>query len=76
MKKIKIKNKTYDFWKKVAMYYLPAIATAIITIFEIWGIPYGNQIGATITALDTLLGVFLGISSKNYNNEKEIEELC
>lgn len=68
-----MKNKTYDFWKRVAMYYLPAIATAIITIFEIWKIPYGTQIGATITALDTALGVFLGISSNNYNKDKESE---
>ena len=68
-----MENKTYDFWKRVAMYYLPAIATAIITIFEIWKIPYGTQIGATITALDTALGVFLGISSNNYNKSKESE---
>ena len=66
-----MKNKTYDFWKRVAMYYLPAIATAVITIFEIWKIPYGTQIGATITALDTMLGVFLGISSNNYNKKGE-----
>ena len=61
-----MKNKTYDFWKKVAMYYLPAIATMIITIFKIWGIPYGEEIGATITAIDTALGIILGISSANY----------
>jgi hypothetical protein len=64
-----MKNKTYDFWKKVAMYYLPAIATATITIFEIWNIPHGTEVGATITAIDTALGVFLGISSNNYNNK-------
>lgn len=68
-----MKNKTYDFWKRVAMYYLPAIATAIITIFKIWDIPHGEEIGATITALDTALGVFLGISSNNYNKDKESE---
>lgn len=61
-----MKNKTYDFWKKVAMYYLPAIATMIITIFKIWGIPYGEEIGATIMAIDTALGIMLGISSANY----------
>lgn len=64
-----MKNKAYDFWKRVAMYYLPAIATMIITIFKIWGIPYGEEIGATITAIDTALGIFLGISSANYNKK-------
>lgn len=62
-------NKTYDFWKKVAMYVLPALATFVITVFKIWNIPYGEQIGATITAIDTALGVILGISSANYNKK-------
>ena len=33
---MKLNNKTYDFWKRVAQYYLPAIATCIATIFKIW----------------------------------------
>ena len=65
-----MKNKTYDFWKRVAMYYLPAIATALITIFKIWNIPYGEETGATIMAIDTALGVILGISSANYNKKE------
>lgn len=68
-----MKNKTYDFWKRVAMYYLPAIATMIITIFKIWEIPYGEEVGATIMAIDTALGVFLGISSANYNKKGDEE---
>lgn len=63
-------NKAYDFWKNIAMYVLPALATAVITIFEIWGIPYGEQIGATITAIDTLLGVILKISSNKYHKKE------
>jgi len=66
-----LKNETYDFWKKVAMYYLPAIATFIVAVFEIWNIPYGTQIAGTIMAFDTLLGVLLGISTKNYNKTIE-----
>lgn len=61
-----MKNEMYDFLKKVALVVLPAIATLVITIFQIWNIPYGEQIGATITALDTTLGVILGISTRNY----------
>lgn len=67
---MKLSNKTYDFWKRVAQYYLPAIATCIATIFKIWNLPYGVEISATIMAIDTMLGVFLGISSYNYNKEK------
>lgn len=61
-----MKNEIYDFLKRVALVLLPAIATLVITIFQIWNIPYGEQIGATITAIDTALGVILGISSKKY----------
>ena len=67
-----MKNEVYDILKKIALVVLPAIATLIITIFQIWNIPYGEQIGATITAIDTALGVILGISSRNYyRNIKE-----
>ena len=62
----KNKNEIYNFLKNVALVILPAIATLIITIFEIWNIPYGEQIGVTITAVDTALGILLGISSRNY----------
>lgn len=63
-------NKTYDTLKKIAMYVLPAIATLVITVFKIWNIPYGEEIGATITAIDTALGVILGISSANYSKKE------
>lgn len=62
-----MKNEIYDLLKKIALVVLPALATLIITIFEIWDIPFGQQIGATITAVDTALGVILGISNYNYN---------
>lgn len=66
-----MKNKTYDVLKKIALVVLPALATLVITIFEIWNIPYGEQIGATITAIDTTLGIILGVSTYNYNKNKE-----
>lgn len=65
-----MKNKTYDFWKKVALTYLPAIGTFYFAIAQIWNWPYGEQIVGTITAIDTLLGVILEISTKQYNNNK------
>lgn len=67
----KISNEMYDFLKRMAMYYLPGIATFVISVFGIWGIPYGEPIAATIMAVDTLLGVFLGISTNKYNNKEE-----
>lgn len=66
---MKMSNKVYDVLKFIAQLVLPAIATCIATIFKIWDIPYGVEISATIMAIDTALGVILGISSYNYNKE-------
>ena len=59
-------NKTYDILKYIALIVLPAIATLYLTIATIWGLPYGEAVAATITAIDTFLGAILGISSKRY----------
>lgn len=66
---MKFSNEQYDLLKKIALLWLPALATLWITLSKIWGLPYGTEIGATITALDTFLGACLGISSHNYYAE-------
>ena len=68
---MKMSNKTYDILKYIALYVMPALATLILTLGGIWGIPHTEAIAATITALDTFLGAILGISSKVYAKEQE-----
>lgn len=63
---MKLSNETYDVLKWIAMYLLPALGTLYFALAGIWGLPYGEQVVGTITALDTFLGVLLGISSSNY----------
>ena len=65
-------NKTYDILKYIALIVLPAIVTFWLAIANIWGLPYGEQIGATLTAIDMLLGALLKLSSDNYN--KRLQE--
>ena len=60
-------NKVYDVLKWIAMYLLPAFGTLYFALSGIWGLPYGEQIVGTITAIDTFLGVILGISTVQYN---------
>jgi len=62
-----MKNKTYDILKEVALTVLPAIATFLVTLGNIWGIPFATEISATVIAIDTLLGAILHISNINYN---------
>ena len=61
-------NKVYDVLKYIAQIVLPALATLYFALAGIWNFPYGEQIVGTITAIDTFLGVILGISSAKYNN--------
>ena len=58
-----LSNKTYDTLKWTAQYLLPALGTLYFSVSQIWGLPYGEEIVGTITAVDTFLGVLLGLSS-------------
>lgn len=62
-------NKMYDALKWVAQYLLPALGTLYFTLAQVWGLPFGEQIVGTVTAVDTCLGVLLGISSVQYNKQ-------
>lgn len=66
---MKMNDKTYDILKWIAMILLPSIGTLYFALSSIWGLPYGEQIVGTITAVDTFLGACLGLSSKQYNKE-------
>lgn len=66
---MKLNNKTYDILKWIAQYLLPAAGTLYFALAGIWGLPYGEQIVGTITAIDTFLGVILGISAATYKKE-------
>lgn len=68
---MKMNDKLYDILKWVAILFLPALAILIKTVFAIWQIPLGDQICATIIALQVFLGAILGVSSLNYNKEQK-----
>lgn len=67
-------NKLYDILKYVAQIILPACATLYFALAGIWNLPYREEVVGTITAIDTFLGVILGISSANYNQEQRMNE--
>ena len=63
---MKMNNKVYDILKWIALILLPALGTLYFALAGIWGFPYAEQIVGTITAIDTFLGVLLGISTSSY----------
>lgn len=67
---MKISDKTYDTLKWVALLLLPALGTLYFALAGIWGLPYGEQIVGTITAVDTFLGAILKISTNTYEKRE------
>lgn len=64
---MKLPDKWYNVLKWITIIALPAIGTLYFALAGIWGLPYGEQIVGTITAVDTCLGVLLGLSTVQYN---------
>ena len=62
-----LSDKTYNILKWIAMYLLPALGTLYFALAGIWEFPFGEEVVGTLTAIDTFLGVVLGISTVKYN---------
>ena len=62
-------NKVYDVLKWIAMVVLPAMGTLYFALAGIWNLPYAEQVVGTVTAVDTFLGVMLGVSSMHYKKQ-------
>lgn len=66
----KMSDRVYNVLKYIAMIVLPAAGTLYFALAGIWGLPYAEQLVGTVTAVDTFLGVLLGISTAQYNKAK------
>lgn len=64
---MKLSNEAYDILKFIAQLLLPALGTLYFAIAGIWGLPYGEQIVGTITAVDAFLGAILKVSTDAYH---------
>ena len=62
-------NKVYDVLKWIAMVGLPALGTLYFALAGIWDLPFAEQVVGTVTAVDTFLGVLLGVSSMQYKKQ-------
>lgn len=67
---MKISNRLYDTLKYIALIGLPAVTGLVLSITEIWNLPYGAEIGATVSAVAIALGALLGLSSAQYKKQK------
>lgn len=68
-------DKIYDILKNWVLPLLSGGATFLITLGDIWHIPYSQEVAATMTALATLISFILTNASKSYFKDKEIVEM-
>lgn len=66
---MQMSNKVYDILKWIAQMFLPAVGTLYFALASVWNLPYAEQVVGTITAIDTFLGVMLGVSTAQYNKQ-------
>ena len=64
-------NKMYDVIKDVSLLWMPIIITFYGVISVTWGIPYGEQILATLTGLNAALGAVVKYYKSKYDKESE-----
>lgn len=69
--RMKLPDKIYDILKWVVMICIPAITTAYVGLSAVWGWPYAEEVAKTSAVICTLLGALLGISTAQYNKDKE-----
>lgn len=71
---MKLSNRQYDTIKALGLVAVPVI-TFLVAIVNIWQIPYGDQIVATLAAVDVLIGAFVSVAKNIYDRkEKNIED--
>ena len=63
---MRLSDGTYDKLKWIALAFIPALEVLILTVGKIWGLPYYDNIGATIAAIGVFLAAIIGVSRKTY----------
>lgn len=63
---MKMSNKVYDVLKWLSLIAIDAVGLFYNTMSSIWGLPFGDEVLATCTALSILIGTLIGISSSQY----------
>ena len=65
-------NRTYDIIKMVSLLAVPLVAF-LGALCTIWNVPHAEQITATLTAIDTLLGAVVVILAKEYHKPMDMD---
>ena len=67
---MKLNDNVYKVLKWLGLIALPALATFYGVIGKVWDLPYTAEIVTTITAVATLIGALIGVSTVAYNKDQ------
>lgn len=65
-------SNVYDKLKWGSMILLPALGALYFGLSKLWGLPYGQEIVATIATLETFMGVMLGLSTSEFESTGQL----
>lgn len=68
---MKMSNQLYDILKWLCLIVMPACAYGYSALSKVWGLPYGTEIPETINIVAFVIGCCIGVSTLNYNKEKQ-----
>lgn len=67
-----MKQNIYDFWTQMGRRYLPAASVLYAAIAKIWGLPFGVEIPATLTAVAVFINEVLKRDSDKFFETHDI----
>lgn len=66
-KKPLLGDRSYRTLKQTATLILPAAGALYFTLAQIWHLPKAEEIVGSVAAVNTFVGVLLGVSTRSYN---------
>lgn len=67
-------NRTYDILKQIALWAVP-LSVFVASMGKVWGgLPYAEQISATLAAIDVLIGSVVSVSAQRYHAAEDLDE--
>lgn len=67
LKKPLLGDSTYNRLKQSTTILIPAVSALYFALAQIWHLPKAEEVVGSLAALNTFLGVVLGISTRSYN---------
>lgn len=68
---MKFSGKVYDVLKWLCLIAIPATGSLYFGLAKIWGFPFGIEVVGTLDLIAAFIGTLIGVSTRNYNKDKE-----